>query len=276
MWTQFETNTRCNLNCSFCPTDTMRHRKSAPDELIDKIINEAIPHTTFCYPFHYQEPMLESRLISILQKIKKVNPACQTGIYTNMNLMDDEKSQELVDCGCLDNIYISFYGPTKELYEKYQPGSRDWLTTQNNILDLMKHRSGKVAPKVHMWYVEIPELMEHYPGMVAKWSKVVDVFSRVQYESFNGRKPELVSYNTYTSRRPCARIWQGLNILCDGTVVPCCLDCNAEVPLGNVFEENCMDIWNGLKFAEFRTLHQTLQLDKLPELCRNCTVWKRQ
>ena len=276
MWLQFETNTRCNLKCTFCPTDTMKPRAPMSDAIIAKIIEEAVPHSNTCYPFHYQEPMLEPRLISILQKIKEVNPACQTGIYTNMTLMDDEKSRALVECGFLDNIYISFYAPTKELYDKYQPGARDWLTTQNNILDLMKNRSGKTKPRVHMWFIEIPDLMEYYPGMAAKWGKVVDVIQPVQYESYNGRKPELVQYNTFTTRHPCARIWHGLNILCDGTVVPCCLDCNAEVPLGNVFEENCMDIWNGPKFNELRNLHQMCQFDKIPDLCVRCSVWKRQ
>jgi radical SAM protein with 4Fe4S-binding SPASM domain len=195
-----------------------------------------------------------------------------------MTLMADEKSKALVDCGYLDNIYVSFYGPTRELYTKYQPGERSWLTTQNNILDLMKNRilSKKIKPTVTMWYIEIPELMEHYPDMHAKWHKIVDVIQPVHYESFNGRKPELMQYNTFSIREGCSRIWNGLNILCNGTVVPCCLDCNGTVPLGNVYEENCMNIWNGPKFTEFRRLHQTLQFDKLPDLCKNCVVWKRQ
>lgn len=275
MWLQFETNTFCNLYCTFCPTDTMHSRAPAPDSLINKIIEEVVPHVNTCYPFHYQEPMLERRLVPILQKIKETNPACQTGIYTNMCLMDDEKSRELIECGHLDNIYISFYGPTKELYNKYQPGG-DWLTTQNNILDLMKNRSGKTGPRVHMWYVEIPELMDHYLGMVAKWGKIVDVIQPVQYESFNGRKPELMRYNTFATRHPCTRIWHGLNILCDGTVVPCCLDCNGDIPLGNAFKENCMDIWTGPTFSNLRTIHQNCQFDRLPELCKKCTVWRRQ
>jgi MoaA/NifB/PqqE/SkfB family radical SAM enzyme len=251
-------------------------RETMPWNHIQKIIEEAVPHCHTCYPFHYQEPMLEPRLISILQKIKETNPSCQTGIYTNMTLMDDEKSKELVECGYLDNIYISFYGPTRELYNKYQPGNRDWLQTQVNILDLMKNRSGKTTPKVHMWYVDIPELMNHYHAMASKWQRIVDIFQSVQYESFNGRKPEVTQYNTFLTRHPCSRLWQGLNILCDGTVVPCCLDCNGEVPLGNAFEENSMDIWNGSKFSEIRIIHQNCQFDRLPDLCKRCTVWRRQ
>jgi radical SAM protein with 4Fe4S-binding SPASM domain len=46
-------------------------------------------------------------------------------------------------------------------------------------------------------------------------------------------------------RRTCYALKDHVAILVDGTVVPCCLDANAQMPLGNIFEEDFDKIING-------------------------------
>jgi radical SAM protein with 4Fe4S-binding SPASM domain len=69
----------------------------------------------------------------------------------------------------------------------------------------------------------------------------------------------------------------GLNdhfaILCDGTVVPCCLDHEGDIPLGNVFE-NEIDVILGSKRAE--AIQKGFQSRKASEeLCRKCGYARR-
>jgi hypothetical protein len=250
----------------------MKKRDPMPTAMIYKVIDEMAPHVDSILPFLYQEPMMEPRLLSILQRVKCRNPNCSTAIYTNAALLTKDRSNIIIQSGWLDQIFISFYGPTEELYNKYQQGL-NWARTKQNIRDLMQNREGHTKPYVTMWYIELPDLMAEIDKM-KPLADLVDRFGVVAYETFCGLNPELVSYPG-TVRKPCARLYQGMNILCDGTVVPCCLDYSGSVPLGNAVEENCLDIWNGDKMLKLRQLHLTEQWDQLPDLCRTCTVWKR-
>ena len=41
-------------------------------------------------------------------------------------------------------------------------------------------------------------------------------------------------------------------MLCDGTVVPCCLDHDGDIPLGNLFETSMEDILEGPRAKAIR------------------------
>lgn len=270
-YVQFETNTRCNAKCTFCPHSQMEKRPEMPLDMILKIVSETCQHTDAYLPFLYQEPALEPRLIPILHIIKTKAPHAKTAIYSNMGAMTPALSRDIVESGHLDNLFISFYGPTEELYNKYQPGL-NWNKTQENIRNFSEISKGRVHTT--MWYIEIPELVPHYQSYKEYWSNFVDCVGLVSYENFCGTFPDLVHY-TNVSRKPCTRPEMGMNILCDGKVVPCCLDYNGTVVLGNAFEENIMDIWTGEKMQEFRAMHRDGDFKNFPKLCLDCDVWRR-
>ena len=57
-------------------------------------------------------------------------------------------------------------------------------------------------------------------------------------------------------------------ILCDGTVVPCCLDSDGIIALGNVFREELSDI---LTSPRAKAIVEGFRQRKAPEdLCRRC------
>ena len=59
-----------------------------------------------------------------------------------------------------------------------------------------------------------------------------------------------------------------LGILCDGTVVPCCLDGEGECPLGNLFTEDLRDI---LARPPLEEMAQGFRNRKITQdLCRRC------
>ena len=58
-------------------------------------------------------------------------------------------------------------------------------------------------------------------------------------------------------------------ILVDGTVVPCCLDAEGEIPLGNVFQESFATIVAGERAAHLRRGFS--QRKVVEELCRRCS-----
>lgn len=68
--------------------------------------------------------------------------------------------------------------------------------------------------------------------------------------------------------RFCLGLREQIAVLCDGTVVPCCLDHEGDVPLGNLWEQPLSEILNS---GRAKALYQGFSQGKPPEeLCRRC------
>jgi radical SAM protein with 4Fe4S-binding SPASM domain len=63
----------------------------------------------------------------------------------------------------------------------------------------------------------------------------------------------------------CLWPWDGLYVMWDGKVTPCCLIFDHFV--GNAFEEDILSIWNNGKMREFR---RRLRSSSVPPQCRAC------
>jgi radical SAM protein with 4Fe4S-binding SPASM domain len=62
-------------------------------------------------------------------------------------------------------------------------------------------------------------------------------------------------------------------ILCDGTVVPCCLDSDGVIALGNVFREDLSDILNSPRAQAIAAGWQRRTPSE--DLCRRCGYAQR-
>jgi len=71
----------------------------------------------------------------------------------------------------------------------------------------------------------------------------------------------------------CHALSQQLGIHADGTVVPCCLDKEAAIPLGNVLLQNFEEILNSQKLIKMRDGFKNHVLTE--ELCKKCSYIKR-
>src|SRR5690606_25069231 len=71
----------------------------------------------------------------------------------------------------------------------------------------------------------------------------------------------------------CHALSQQIGIHADGTVVPCCLDKEANIPLGNVLETPLTSILNSPRLQKMRDGFKKHILEE--ELCRKCTYIKR-
>ncbi len=71
----------------------------------------------------------------------------------------------------------------------------------------------------------------------------------------------------------CLGLKEQIAILVDGTVVPCCLDNNGDIPLGNIFEEDLEDI---LRKTKIITIKKNFENSVITcDLCRTCGFLKR-
>jgi radical SAM protein with 4Fe4S-binding SPASM domain len=71
----------------------------------------------------------------------------------------------------------------------------------------------------------------------------------------------------------CWKMWHSCVITWDGKVVPCCFDKDAEHALGDLTKNSFAEIWNGEKYAKFRSA--VLKSRSEIEMCKNCTEGTR-
>ena len=77
----------------------------------------------------------------------------------------------------------------------------------------------------------------------------------------------------YEPRGFCMGLRTHIAVLCDGTVVPCCLDGNSNISLGNIFNTPMEDILNSQRAVDFYNgfnSHMAVE-----ELCRHCSFKER-
>ena len=71
----------------------------------------------------------------------------------------------------------------------------------------------------------------------------------------------------------CHALRSQIAVLVDGTVVPCCLDSEGNMPLGNIFKEDLAHILNGPVAKEMRQGFE--RGIYTAELCKKCTYARR-
>lgn len=281
LFLQFETGTKCNTSCIMCPKQKMTRSGTATWKTLLEVIEEGAPHAAEVCPFLYQEPLLEPRLVAILNNIHTTTPNTQITVYTNMAAMTEELARKILKTRALSKLVISFYGPTEEIYNKWQPGL-DWETTKENIRRFVRIRNemGLKKPYIVMHVIAATELLDHTKAFGEEWAPIVDTIGVVPFDTMGGVIPHMgdpeflfPGQTKVLERLPCHRLWGSLTTLFNGDVVACCLDFNGIMPLGNINEEHIHDIWRGETFNELRRLHLERRFDEIP-LCKNCMVWK--
>ena len=71
----------------------------------------------------------------------------------------------------------------------------------------------------------------------------------------------------------CHGLVDQIGVLADGSVVPCCLDCEGDITLGNIFSEHIRDILSSDRAAK---MLEGLKSGHFTEtLCRHCTYARR-
>ena len=177
---QFETATTCNAKCIMCPHSKMERRGNrASWSTIGKIIQEAVPKVDMVCPFLMQEPLVEPRLVQVLANIRARNPKAQTVLYSNMNALTTEQTIKIIDYDLLNELHISFYGPTEALYNKWQP-PLNWQRTRDNIMEFHSYRTEhyKALPKMVLHVLAVPEIFAAWKGY-EDIAKFVDSMSPV-------------------------------------------------------------------------------------------------
>lgn len=262
-----EITNSCNLNCSFC-SKTNRKIKFMTIEQFEYILNEIKGKTKVIYLHVKGEPLLHPNLIELLNLAEKYN--LKVHITTNGTLFP-KIVDKLKDCKAIHKINFSLHSENnnpnylndifenvEKLNEKTYVIYRLW-TLNNNELD---EKSTKIVEKLTEYYSlskETVEKLKTENNIKIKSTIYVDKDNEFEWPEINDNK----------SCGYCHALKTHIAILSDGTVVPCCLDAEGIINLGNIYETSLDEIINSKRYQILKKSFQ----DRKPseKLCQSCT-----
>ena len=253
----------CNLRCSFCP-GTDRPAKMLTVEEFSQLLPKLQPWTDYLY-FHLMgEPLVHPQLPEFLRLAG--DAGFKVILTTNGTLLKKQQKMLLSSPG-LYKLNISLHAfeandpaiPFEEYLDgcfafgKAAEGSklisyRLWNEGGRNA------RNGQILERLRAFFPE-PWVQER---------KGIRIGQRVYLE--HGDKfdwPDL-SAQELQQTVSCYGLIDQIGVLCDGTVVPCCLDHEGDIPLGNLFRQSMEEI------LESPRAQAMLQDRSCEELCRKC------
>lgn len=269
----------CNLACSFCPP-TARAKGLIKVEQFNKILDEIRPHTKYIYLHVKGEPLLHPRIDQLLdaahEKGFKVN------ITTNGTLIK-KNFHKLLGKPALRQINFSLHSfdghEGSENREKYLGdilhfvrevqqhnvliSYRLWNLQKNEVSDVVARRNRETLEMLEQEY-NLDYLIEERvePGKGIKIGR--NIYLNQDHEF---RWPSLLEPED-SSKGFCHALRSHAAILVDGTVVPCCLDGEGVINLGNVHETSFSDIVEGERAN--RLVEGFSRREAVEELCRKC------
>ena len=261
-----EITNNCNLNCSFC-SEVKKAKRFMTIEKFEHILKEIKDKTNYIYLHVKGEPLLHPEIDKFLDLAEKYN--LKINLTTNGTLfpkvvdkIKNKKALHKINFSLhsenniphyLENIFESVNKLSTEIVIIY----RLW-TLNNNKLD---EKSQKTVEKLKEFYNLSQETVEKL-----KTENNVKIKDTIYVDKDNEFDwPELVGED---SEGYCYALKTHIGILVDGTVIPCCLDSNGIINLGNIYKEKLDDIINGERYQNLKKSFQ----DRKPceELCKKC------
>ena len=237
-----EITNNCNLNCSFCSKNNRTKRFMSKEEYIT-ILEKIKDYTDYIYLHVTGEPLLHPNIIEFIKLANKYN--LKVNLTTNGTLLK-KYCEELLTCENLNKINISLHCEQKiptyfeDIFSSVSKLSKNktiiyrlW-TLNNNKLD---EKSTKIVEEIKKEYNLSQDIVEKI-----KKEKNIKISSTIYVDKDNlFTWPKI---NTNKSCGYCYALKTHIAILADGEVVPCCLDADGIINLGNFFKEDLETIMN--------------------------------
>lgn len=255
----------CNLNCSFCAKHT-RDAKMMDISEFEFILDKIKGYTKYIYLHVMGEPLMHPDIE------KFINLTCNKGFYVQMTT-NGYLIERLTNCKGLRQINISLhsyaplYGKTLEEY-------------LNSIYSIASKKAEEGTFINYRLWVEseasktiLKKLENKYNISTSESDKTKTLAHNIFYSKENSFvwPSDRLEKGKYSSLGKCLALKDHIAILVDGTIVPCCLDNNANIPLGNIFSDNLEDVVNSSLYQEmFRGFQNN---KKIHPLCQKCDFY---
>ena len=261
----------CNRNCSFCPGTVRPPKMMSAAEF--RAVAEKLQGTTKYLYYHLMgEPLTHPALPEMIGIATELG--FKSAITTNGTLLPS-RGQALIDAGVYKvNISVhSFEDGAEEDYVNYIQGCLDFAQRASASGTLVVLRlwnngcdEGRNARTEALIRAAFPDPWQENPRGV----KVADRVYLEHADRFAW--PDMEAQDQGDSVF-CYGLKDHFGILSDGRVVPCCLDREGEITLGNIFTDEIAAI---LENPRAKAMRQGFSCRKATEeLCRKCGYARR-
>lgn len=277
----------CNLSCNFCPK-TSRNYKFMNREEFSYILNEVRPFTEHIYLHLMGEPLLNQEIEYFLAESKK--KGLNVNLTTNGTLLKNV-GDKLINSGALRQINISLHSfeankKTVEL-EEYL----------NSVTDFIKkaRANSEMICAIRLWNMDSEDLkgennlnkqilkvLEENLNIEFSLAEKLQETNRIKLmekvylnmaEKFSWPDIKIgnLGENVF-----CHGLRNQIGILVDGTVVPCCLDSDGNLELGNIFEKPLNEILSGERAINiYNGFSRRIAVESLCQKCGYATRFKK-
>ena len=288
---QLETTNVCNVRCEMCPRTSKMQRRLGhmKPEIYEKIIEQIEPYSPpellkwrkylalsdfkdvfmksdedyFAFTISaesltlhgFGDPLLDPNIIDRIKVAKLKN--IPVYFSCNPNNMNENLLRCLLDAG-LDYLKYSLEGLDAEIIKKYRGIEVD----MKQIYDIL-NKSIELVDRNHYRTLVILTMLlfgktnqETADAFLKEWyGQSLFAYVKNTHHAWVYKDDDNFFNTSQYMRTFCEHPWMAVSILYDGTVVPCPLDYDGILAMGNVKEQSLEEIWNSKKYLEFRRQH---------------------
>jgi radical SAM protein with 4Fe4S-binding SPASM domain len=286
----------CDLECPLCPTglgDKTVDRGLMKLDQFKPIIDRMGKWLQSVDMYSWGEPLLNKNLVNMIRYATKTHKI-RTITSVHLGNLTEDQVEGLVTSG-LDKLIVSVDGATQKVYEIYRVGG-NIETVFNNMKRLTKAKKRHNSNLNIVWNFLVMKQNEHQMDMARERAKEIgveitfsimrtnlkeDILGKVEENIEKDAQwiPENPDFNPYDLDRKarknpitfCKRPWMETFVNWNGDVFPCgCVVTESKYSMGNVFEKDFKDIWNGDKYIAARKelLDQSNKLETICHLCK--------
>lgn len=248
-----EITSACNLSCSICP-GTSRNKSFMDPGAFDEILRKIRPFTDYLYLHVMGEPLVHPRFPEILDICDR--HGFKVNVATN-GVLIRKHMDALLKSKSVRQISFSIHCLEIQRNTEIPAG---YLEDILEFIDEGRKKT-KIIFAFRLWNMKPGT--EPAPGLTTRIEKFFSLPQKIMDIKIEGKGIELAprvflnfgeefAWPDQDSGLPeekgfCRGLRDHCAILVDGTVVPCCLDKDAAIPLGNIFDYN-------LKFSRCRVV----------------------
>lgn len=266
----------CNLACPFCPQTTRQKAFMKPEQFAEIAIQVA-PIAKYVCLHVMGEPLLHPDLDKILDIAAQHN--LSINITTNGTLLDKAK-QVLLNHPCVKKVSISLHSLLENGFDNMQQSA--FLKSILNFCALASPIG--IVCELRFWNKN--SATESYSQ---QYLKTIYQFFGLDFANFEELKTDKLANNVYIGMEERFE-WPGLTqneqnsiychalkthfaILVNGDVVPCCLDYNGQIVLGNALKQPVNQILQGEQAVQIKKGFENRTA--ICSLCKHCSFARK-
>ena len=260
-YVEIETVNACNARCPMCTiNDWNRNYPIMKDNVFNKISDDLIEnkkHLKRVVLHRDGEPLIDKKLAPRIAKFKD-NGINNTSIATNVSLLNEKRSREILEAG-LGLIIMSIDSLKKDVFEKIRK-RLIFEEVRDNAIKFFELRD-KINPRCQVWVRMIRQESNYneWEEYLSFWKKYASDQDRIYFHNIFNWGNQLENYKpmqeSFEPNLPCVALWSLMVIFANGDVPLCNVDYNNKYPTGNVMKNSIKEIWHSMVINQRREWH---------------------